>query len=305
MKCIGKRFILGIFLAGIASLHAQDLRLEFGVGRGGGDTAYEIRFDTAGVANRSKLSFPLDVALARGSASYTLPTAEEGELEIGLGAMWSLDDPQSPMIDEDWYGGFLVGYTESEIELSMAVLEVSGRFWQKRRPIRSGTYRWWWGGSLIYERYDAEVFGADGFYFPPLGEGTVFVDTSIRVLSYDLESYAALAGVGMSGACRRFCILASGETGPVYMEDFDIHRLRAFYADALAAGLALRLHGEGRLWLGEVGDSRWYLNLAVSYFSAYAWGNQTQYHINGTYSGIEDILTITRSSVTASLGCQF
>ena len=275
---------------------------------GSGAVAYELSAGNIFGSIKSRLEFPLDGVYAGVEGVYNSGVNIGGveNISFGVRLLTNLTDPDDDMNDFDWWNGALVGDTDSEAEAKSFSMDLFIRTDVVYRPdfILSGI------AGFRYEDYQFDIYGLDGYYLPPLGDGShVSVDYGIKVLTYDMTHnlfYGGLEGrVIMTDS-----ITAVGKMtlGIGWADDRDDHILRSKISKGEYVTLSADVSGY-LIWYLSPADAAagFYLKAGVEAYGMAGSGEQDQVFEDGSASfyGIDVDLDLAFVSGRAMLGCTF
>jgi len=273
-----------------------------------GAVAYEISAEDMFDSVRSRLEFPIDGIYGGVQGVYNTGKHLTGfqNISFGFKLISNLTDPDDDMNDFDWWNERLVGDTKSEAESETVQLEVFMRTDFVYRPdfILSGV------AGFRYENYKFDIYGLDGYYLPPIGDGSrASLDYDIRVLNYEMTHklfYCGLEGqVPLSDS-----VTAEGRAvmGIGFADDRDDHILR----DKISTGEYITVTGEAAaylIWYLSSADAaaRFYIKGGLEAYVITGSGEQDQVFEDGSASfyGIDAELDMTLVTAAAMLGCAF
>jgi len=274
---------------------------------GVGDTAYEISASELGTSIRSRLEFPLDGVYAGADACFNTGGQVMGIQNFSIGARFlaNVTDPSEDMNDYDWVNGFLVGDTGSEAESSsyMIDLYIKGDVVTQEQIVISGIC------GVRREEYSFEIYGFEGYYLPPIGDGPVSLDSDTLALTYDMEHTWIYGGIEgqliMTDSLR-----AEGSivVGIGKIEDRDDHVLRDKISTGELVSVASKVAAH-LVWHLAPPSAGWrpYLKAGVEGMTVMAEGEQDQEFENEylEFKGIDEEIELTFATVEAIFGCDF
>ncbi len=239
----------------------------------------------SGLIGRSELEYPLDVFLTGLRLRREFQAGENMTLGGTLAAWTNLSQPESKMMDSDWFGIqsssgtttstvlFKFSYTESRAELRWFGGEAGidmGRYSLFGKAVRYGL-------AVRYDRFTLKMFGVQGWQRQP-GDSSILVDDyqDQLVLTYALTrivprlfSEVQLEGNG------RVSWKATFSGSPASMAfDHDDHVLRKKMADTFAFGFGLGASTEVCFHLARHVD----LSTTADLFYLRTKGNMDQYY---------------------------
>jgi hypothetical protein len=298
--------MLGLF---VLSVEAEPAGFSIeGIGAvGGGTLAYEIAASGDRGDIRSRLEFPMDGAYGGLQALYT-SRQSYGRLQdfvFGVKFLTGLSDPGGDMNDYDWWNGEKIGDTQSEAESDSIQLDVfarAGMFFRDNLALSAVV-------GLRYENYQYDVYGVDGYYRPPIGNGHVFESSATRVLTYEMTHTGLYGGLNSSLAFNPSVALEGHVLlGMGYITDRDDHILRGkvstsdyfSFSTEVAAYLVWYL-------LPETSSYRFYLKAGGEFNGLWGTGLQDQTFSDSTpdNTNIDADIDMIFASARAMLGCSF
>jgi len=275
---------------------------------GSGDVAYEISAGNAFGSVKSRLEFPLDGVYAGVEGVYNTGVHIGGvkNLSFGVKLLTNLNDPDDDMNDFDWWNGALVGDTDSEAEAKSFSMDLFMRTDVVCRPdfILSGIV------GFRYEDYQFDIYGLDGYYLPPLGDGShVSVDYGLKVLTYDMTHNLFYGGLeGRIIMTDSITAVGKMTLGIGWADDRDNHILRSKISKGEYVTLSADISGY-LIWYLSAADAAagFYLKAGVEAYGMAGSGEQDQVFEDGSASfyGIDVDLDLAFVSGRAMLGYTF
>ena len=274
---------------------------------GVGETAYEISASEMGSSIRSRLEFPLDGLYVGADACYNTGIQFGGAQNLSFGAKFltNVTDPSEDMNDFDWWNGFLVGDTASEAEASsyMIDLYMKGDMVCQQQIVIRGVI------GFRHEEYAFDVYGFEGYYLPPIGNGPVSLDSDTLALTYEM-THDWIYG-GMEGQLiMTDSLLAEGSVviGIGVVEDRDDHVLRDKISEGEFVSVSTKMAAHLVWYLAPPSaERRPYLKVGVDAMVMAADGEQDQEFEDGSagFYGIDDEIELTFVTADAMVGCDF
>ncbi len=296
-------------VAAVAEVKADKSAFEIeAVGAYGvGDMAYEISASALGESVRSRLEFPLDGFYVGANAEYNVGGHYYGvqNFTIGFKFLTNASDPEDDMNDFDWWNGRLVGDTKSEAEVSSYIVDLSlkGDLVCRHDFVFSGIV------GFRYENYDFDIFGVDGYYLPPIGDGSaVYMSPDNHVLAYEMTHGWFYGGIdGRIIMTDSLVAEGSGVIGVGFIDDRDDHILRDKISTSEYISISSKITGYIVWYLAPPeAATRFYLKVGGEFFVMVGNGEQDQYFEDGSASfyGIDSEIDMTFITANAMLGCE-
>lgn len=303
-------WLAGIMVCFVVGAFARDeagFSLEAIGAMGAGETAYEISASGGGDTIKSRLEFPLDGTYVGADARFNMGGQIAGVKNVTFGAKFltNISDPSEDMNDYDWINGRLVGDTASDTEARSMLLELyfKGDIITQRSIIIRGI------AGLRHEDYAFEIYGIDGIYLPPIGDGSrAFMPSDILVLTYDMTHDWVYGGIeGELTLSDSFSVEANMAMGIGFIEDRDDHVLRDKISEAEFVSFSIKAAAHLVWYLTDpMASTRFYVKAGVEGLSMVATGEQDQSFEDGTgFYSIDDEIEMTFVTGNAMLGCDF
>ena len=274
---------------------------------GVGDTAYEISARELGSSIRSRLEFPLDGVYVGADACFNTGGRVMGVQNISFGAKFlaNVTDPSEDMNDFDWVNGMLVGDTASEAESSSYMIDIymKGDMVCQRQIVISGVI------GLRHEEYAFDVYGFEGYYLPPIGNGPVSLDSDTLALTYEMTHDWIYGGIE-GQLIMTDSLIAEGSVviGFGAVEDRDDHVLRSKISTGELVSVSSKIAAHLIWYLAPPSAGcRPYLKAGVEALTMVAEGEQDQEFEDEdlAFYGIDDEIELTFVTGNAMLGCTF
>jgi hypothetical protein len=274
---------------------------------GAGDVAYEISASGGGDTIKSRLEFPLDGTYVGADARFNMGGQIAGVKNVTFGAklLTNISDPSEDMNDYDWINGRLVGDTASDTEARSMLLELyfKGDIITQRSIIIRGI------AGFRHEDYAFEIYGLDGYYLPPIGDGPETASSDLLVLTYDMTHDWVYGGIeGELTLSDSFSVEANMAMGIGFIEDRDDHVLRGKISEAEFVSFSIKAAVHVVWYITDpMASTRFYVKAGVEGLSMVATGEQDQYFEDGSagFYSIDDEIEMTFVTGNAMVGCDF
>ncbi len=274
---------------------------------GVGETAYEISAAAIGSSIRSRLEFPLDGVYVGADGRYNIGNRFKGiqNLTIGLKFLTNSTDPSESMNDYDWVNGLLVGDTASDTEASSYIVDLylKGDLVCDPQIIVRGVI------GFRHEEYAFDIYGIEGFYLPPIGNGRVTLDNNTLALTYEMKHNWAYGGI--EGQLIMTDSLRAGGGAVVgigAISDRDDHVLRDKISKGEFVSVATKMDAHLIWYLARASAAyRPYVKAGIEALVMVADGEQDQRFEDSSteFSGIDDKIEMTFVTAGAMVGCNF
>lgn len=304
-------WVSGLMVCFVVAAFARDeagVSVEAIGAMGAGETAYEISASSGGDTIKSRLEFPLDGTYVGADARFNMGGQIAGVKNVTFGAKFltNISDPSEDMNDYDWANGRLVGDTASDTEARSMLLELycKGDILTQRSIIIRGI------AGFRHDDYAFEIYGLDGIYLPPYGDGSrVFMPSDNLVLTYDMTHDWVYGGIeGELTLSDYFYLEANMAMGIGYIEDRDDHVLRGKVSEAEFVSFSVKAAAHVIWYITDpTAPTRFYVKAGVEGLSMVATGEQDQSFEGDdlTYKGIDDEIEMTFVTGNAMVGCDF
>jgi len=274
---------------------------------GVGYVAYEISASSFRNTVKSRLEFPIDGFYIGANADYNIGAQLFGmtNLTVGLKLLTNVTDPGQEMNDYDWWNGRLVGNTESDAEASSYIVDLSikGDLVYRHDFILSGI------AGLRYESYEFDIYGVDGYYLPPIGDGSdVFLSADNHVLAYEVNHSWVYGGIeGRVIMTDSLVAEGSGVVGLGLIDDRDNHILRGKISTSEYISISSKFSGYMIWYLAPPeAERRFYLKAGGEIYIMAGNGEQDQQFEDGSsFHGIDSQIELSFITASAMLGCNF
>ena len=274
---------------------------------GVGDTAYEISASEMGSSIRSRLEFPLDGVYAGADACFNTGGRVAGIQNLSFGARFlaNVTDPSEDMNDFDWWNGRLVGDTASDAESSsyMVDLYIKGDMVCHKQIVIRGIC------GLRHEEYSFDIYGFEGYYLPPIGNGAASLDSDTLALTYEMTHSWIYGGIeGQLNMTDSLFAEGSVVIGIGTIEDRDDHVLRDKIStgELVSFGSKMAAH---LVWYLAPPSAGWrpYIKAGIDAMAVVAEGEQDQEFEDDftEFKGIDEEIELTFVTVDAIVGCDF
>lgn len=274
---------------------------------GGGTLAYEISASGPLGSIKSRLEFPLDGVYAglQGiyHSDYTSKTLHN--LAFGIKILTNLSDPSGDMNDYDWWNGEKIGDTQSDAESDTILLDMFAKagIWQRDNLSIGGI------AGLRYENYQYDIYGVEGVYRPPIGDGYIYETSATRVLTYEMTHTWLYGGIDSALAINSSIDLQGHLLlGIGYISDEDNHLLRSKVSTSDYISFSTEA-GAYLIWYLSQPNApqRFYVKAGGEIYGMLASGSQDQTFGDGTpnNNNIDADIDMLFVSARAMLGCSF
>jgi len=274
---------------------------------GVGEVAYEISASSFSDTIKSRLEFPLDGFYVGANVDYNVGAQFCGvqNFTFGFKFLTNITDPDDNMNDYDWWNGRLAGDTKSEAEASSYIvdLNLNGDLVYRHDFILSGIV------GFRYESYVFDIYGVDGYYLPPFGDGSdVCFGPDVHVLAYEITHSWFYGGI-QGRIIMTDSLVAEGSmvVGFGFVDDRDDHILRDKISTSEYVSISSKMTAY-MVWYfsSSAAQKRLYLKAGGELTSMYGDGEQDQRFEDGTsFLGIDSEIELTFISATAMLGYSF
>ena len=303
-------WVAGVVVCLAAGAFARDgvgFSLEAIGALGAGETAYEISASDGDMSIRSRLEFPLDGAYvgADGCFNFGGEICGVKNLSVGVKFLTNISDPGEDMNDYDWVNGGLVGDTASDTEVTSLQLDfyLKGTLISQRSIAIGGIC------GFRHEDYAFEIYGLDGIYLPPIGDGSrAFMPSDTLVLTYDMTHDWVYGGVeGELIMSDSLSAEGSLVAGIGFIEDRDDHVLRGKVSEGDFISFSVKAAAHVVWYISApAAATRIYVKAGVEALSMLANGEQDQSFEDGSsFKSIDDEIEMTFVTGNAMVGCDF